>query len=431
MKFKVTFLLLFLFLAVSCGKNTNAIAPNEPPKIDVPDVPKDDQDEKKYGKTILLGTNNYPITKFKKVKYNAHIDYMGITIDEPKKDGAGQFKLIAHVLRLDRKAFLEDISIEALMGGQYLSDRASPQNIMKNESNSKKRVLAIVNGDFFNTAAGGTMLGALVNNGRIIKTANTSWKLTYGMTKANEFFIDELNYTITVGEADYRINEINGSRSAGSLILYTTSIGEKTGANQYGSEILLKPVNGDWETLTSYDNVLCEVVSATPVAVDGGIAIPKGHIVLSGHGAGVAVTNRYKKGDQVAIKISKPKGKSGKVYDVKEAVGAAYPILAGGAVQTVTSTSGNPKGKEPRTSIGHSDKYFYMVAIEGRSNASDGLTVKELSYLLKHFDAEEAVNLDGGGSTMLAIGNNDIFGQPAGTTWFRPVPNAFAIVKYY
>lgn len=420
------FALLFLFF-MSCGKDTKSLAPDGP-STEIPDVPKDDQDEKKYGKSVLLGSQSYTINEFKKIKYNDNIHYMEVTIDAPKTDTQAALKLFAHVLRLDRNALSKDLSIEALQGGQYLADRASPNTIMKNETNTKRKVLAIVNGDFFDMAVGGTMLGAMINNGRVIKTANNSWKLTYGMTKSNEFFIDELNYPITVGAENVIINEINGSRVANSLILYTTAKGEKSGANAFGSEILLRPLIGDWETLPSYENVVCEVVSM-PTSVDGGLPIPKGHIVLSGHGSGRLLIDRNKIGDKLTIKVGKPKGKSGVTYDVKEAIGAAYLILSKGDVKTINSSSGNPGGKEPRTAIGHSDDYFYMVAVEGRSTKSDGLTVTQLAHLLKHFDVKEAVNLDGGGSTMLAVGT-DIYGQPAGTTWFRPVPNAFSIVKY-
>ncbi len=427
MKLNSTLFALLFLIFISCGKESKSLAPDGP-KTETPEPQKDDQDEKKYGKSVLLGSQNYTIKAFKKIKYNENIDYMEVTVDAPSAGDQPALKLFAHVLRLDRKALAKDYSIEALQGGQYLADRASPNTIMKNQTNTKRRVLAIVNGDFFDMAVGGTMLGAMINNGRVIKTANNGWKLTYGLTKTNEFFVDELNYPITVGADNVIINEINGSRAVNTLILYTTAKGEKSGANAYGSEILLKPLLGDWETLPSYENVVCEVVS-NPTSADGGLTIPKGHIVLSGHGTGRQLIDRNKIGDKLTVKVGKPKGKSGIIYDVKEAVGAAYLILAKGDVKTINSSSGNPGGKEPRTAIGHSDDYFYMVAIEGRSAKSDGLTVTHLAHLLKHFDVKEAVNLDGGGSTMLAVGT-DIYGQPAGTTWFRPVPNAFSIVRY-
>ena len=139
--------------------------------------------------------------------------------------------------------------------------------------------------------------------------------------------------------------------------------------------------------------------------------------------------NTTKKGDKINVKISKPKGKTGTIYDVKEAIGTPYTILENGVAKTTTSSSGNPGGKEPRTAVGHSATHFYMVAVEGRQvGRSDGLSTLDLGHLLKHFEATDAVNLDGGGSTMLAIGTFK-HGQGPTATWFRPVPNAFGIVK--
>ncbi len=424
MKLNKLILGLLLVVFLSCNKKDTPLVVIGVPPVEV----KLDADVAKYGKTIVIDTKTLPISTFKKESISEGVDYMKFSINVLKTDNQEAANLVAHIVRLDRKALLKDISIESFMGGKYLSDRATPLNVLKTESNTQKSVLAAVNGDFFVTEAGGTILGAMIKDGAIVKTANSDWKMTYGITKNNNFFMDELNYTMTLDADNYPLTSVNGPRVAESLVLYTTSKGTNTGANPWGSEILLKPVDGDWETLKSYENVVCEIVSNAPAGVAGGIAIPKGHIVLSGHGAGIAVCNRYRKGDKVSVKISKPKGKTGEVYDVKEAIGISYPILMKGEVQTVVSTAGNPNGKEPRTAVGHSADYFYLVAVEGRSPISQGLTVKELGYLLKHFDATDAANLDGGGSTMLAVGN-EWYGQAAGTTYFRPVPNVFSIVR--
>lgn len=415
------FALLFVFF-LSCGKTTTnpptTTKPTKPPVI----VTDDPELIAKYGKSITLGSQNYTINKFSTLKFDL-IDYMELVINQ------NGLNLVAHVARMNKSAFTKNYSVEAL-GAGFITDRASPNIIMATHTNADKKVMAIVNGDFYNLAdPKGTVLGTQVSNGQLMKTAGGGWKMTYGITKTNEFFIDDLNYTMTAGANDYAINNINSTRAENTLILYTTAFGEKTGTNVYGSEILLKPVSGDWETQSNYENVICEVVSDSPSKVDGGLTIPKGHIVLSGHGPGSIYVNTTKKGDKINIKISKPKGKTGTIYDVKDAIGTPYTILENGIPKSTTSTSGNPGGKEPRTAVGHSATHFYMVAVEGRQvGRSDGLTTVDLGYLLKHFDATDAVNLDGGGSTMLAIGSYK-YGQPPSATYFRPVPNGFGIVK--
>jgi hypothetical protein len=60
------------------------------------------------------------------------------------------------------------------------------------------------------------------------------------------------------------------------------------------------------------------------------------------------------------------------------------------------------RGRDPRTALGVSDEHLITVACDGRrSNRESGLTLHELAELLLDLDAHSAINLDGGGSSML------------------------------
>ncbi len=59
-------------------------------------------------------------------------------------------------------------------------------------------------------------------------------------------------------------------------------------------------------------------------------------------------------------------------------------------------------GRHPRCALGLSDNELLAVCCDGRRSGVDGgLTLAELARLLISFGAEEAVNLDGGGSATL------------------------------
>ena len=61
-------------------------------------------------------------------------------------------------------------------------------------------------------------------------------------------------------------------------------------------------------------------------------------------------------------------------------------------------------GRNPRTAIGYTkDKNLIMLTADGREGASVGLTLFELAYLMKEFGCVNAMNLDGGGSTVMYI----------------------------
>lgn len=69
-------------------------------------------------------------------------------------------------------------------------------------------------------------------------------------------------------------------------------------------------------------------------------------------------------------------------------------------------------GKNPRTSIGYTqDGNFIMVAVDGREGASVGLTLKELAWFMKSIGCINAMNLDGGGSTVMYV-NGRVVNMP-------------------
>lgn len=61
-------------------------------------------------------------------------------------------------------------------------------------------------------------------------------------------------------------------------------------------------------------------------------------------------------------------------------------------------------GRNPRTAIGYTeDKNLILVAVDGREGSSVGLTLVELAKLMKTLGCTNAINLDGGGSTVMYI----------------------------
>ena len=61
-------------------------------------------------------------------------------------------------------------------------------------------------------------------------------------------------------------------------------------------------------------------------------------------------------------------------------------------------------GRNPRTAIGYTeDNNLILVAVDGREGSSVGLTLVELAKLMKTLGCTNAINLDGGGSTVMYI----------------------------
>lgn len=75
--------------------------------------------------------------------------------------------------------------------------------------------------------------------------------------------------------------------------------------------------------------------------------------------------------------------------------------------------------RHPRTAIGTSGNKVYLVTVDGRSKGNSlGVNLHELANILKWLGAENALNLDGGGSTTMYIE-----GQPENGIVNRPCDN--------
>ena len=65
---------------------------------------------------------------------------------------------------------------------------------------------------------------------------------------------------------------------------------------------------------------------------------------------------------------------------------------------------GRAMASNPRTAIGIVDDLHYLFVVsDGRTNASDGLSLKELAQVLQDLGARTAYNLDGGGSSTMVF----------------------------
>ncbi|MGC8784104.1 MAG: phosphodiester glycosidase family protein, partial [Armatimonadota bacterium] len=89
--------------------------------------------------------------------------------------------------------------------------------------------------------------------------------------------------------------------------------------------------------------------------------------------------------------------------------------------------SGFSQKRHPRTAVGvTADGKLLLVTVDGRQPMSGGMTLYELAQLLKQLGATDAINLDGGGSTTLAIRGGLVLNSPSEGKE-RPVANAVVV----
>lgn len=87
--------------------------------------------------------------------------------------------------------------------------------------------------------------------------------------------------------------------------------------------------------------------------------------------------------------------------------------------------------RHPRTAVGWDVDagVLWLVAVDGRQPPySAGMSLPELADLFEALGVEEALNLDGGGSTAIVV-QGSVVNRPSDAAGERPVVNALALVR--
>jgi hypothetical protein len=146
------------------------------------------------------------------------------------------------------------------------------------------------------------------------------------------------------------------------------------------------------------------VISNEPTLTDD---VPVRGLVLVGRGTGANALNALKPGDRARVTWSM-RG------NPEVAISGNKVLLLGGVRRVVDDLE-----MHPRTAIGI-DKdtgQVLMLVVDGRQDFSRGLTMVELANLMTSLGADDALNLDGGGSSTL------IAPDPTGVMGVRNSPS--------
>lgn len=133
--------------------------------------------------------------------------------------------------------------------------------------------------------------------------------------------------------------------------------------------------------------------------------------------------------NQGRLHISEPENPG----DVRDGVAGSRHILKNGRI-----TRRQDYALHPRTGIGFGKKrrFLHLVVADGRQEGfSEGVTTRELAEWMQAAGCHEAINLDGGGSSVMVLSRTDgfqkIVNSPStkvlGISIPRPIPVAFYV----
>ena len=256
----------------------------------------------------------------------------------------------------------------------------------------KHDAVAGINGDYFNYAPLPSSLGTLINDGTII---SSPIEKDYALPT---FFIDFLN--------NAKIDYLDRSMVATNL-----SSGKKVVINAINKVTtnfeVLTLLDKNWGTKSignKFHSDLVEVVVEDDVVTD--VRIGKEAVNIPQNGYVLAVRGEERKqgvdqfavGDPIDLKLAT----SPSTDEIKFAIGGGSIILKDGELSL---TNINSQGNAPRTGIGISKdgKELILVTIDGRDKSFKGVSQEMFGAILRDLGAYNGLNLDGGGSTTMAI----------------------------
>jgi hypothetical protein len=204
------------------------------------------------------------------------------------------------------------------------------------------------------------------------------------------------------------------------MILFNPHFGRNTRTNKWGTEVVLTLLTDSWGV-----NLKLQLRVEGKIAGTGSAVIPEGKVILSGHGKAAAFLNALSTGDTLQMELQvKLKNIPSLAPPLKEMVGGDRQILKDGIVQ-----DNNWVELHPRTAAGYSadGSKIILAVVDGRSDYSKGVSTKQLADIMKASGAASALNLDGGGSSVMVV-RNQVKNSPSDGSE-RAVGNALLIVS--
>lgn len=290
--------------------------------------------------------------------------------------------------------------------GESITSRTKLTTMAAQLEKEGYRVVAGINGDFYNTA-NGVPLGLVVTDGVI--RSGSSYYYALGFMPDGEVIFGTPNLITTVNAVSsltgepmgIAVQDINKDRTDKGVYLYTYDFNAKhtTGTTAVGTDVVLSLVEGP---LSVGGTVKLQVEE---VLIDNGKAVnlTEDTFVLSANNSSPALYRELLQqlavGDIVTVSV---RSEDERWNEVDYAVGTLYQLVDKGQVHNDTSLV---SGSAPRTAVGikrNGDIVFYTI--DGRqSGHSVGATYTMVAKRLIELGCETAFAMDGGGSTGMLI----------------------------
>lgn len=319
----------------------------------------------------------------------------------------------------------KDLSLFLVKANNKTSSKETLLNQFNYEKSTYgKKIIGGVNGEFFQMS-NGQPLFTTISNKEIFSTIDTY----VDSIKRPVFYVDELNryefdYLTLGGEIKFTtgnfnpigINGVNRSDSYNDTNLSNYKINDEGMFYPHPglpSRYMLIELSNSDGSIHAGERIYGRVVEVGEVE-DNPIKIEKKHVLITSYGDENYENIKYEflnKSVYIQFDIYSHKYKRIKNDIINAFTGNAYLIKDGVEMDSdyykSLAESSLVNNRHARTAIGITEDDKVILFTVDDSKDSLGMTLKELSSYLKSLGVTNAINLDGGGSTSIALENNN------------------------
>ena len=304
-----------------------------------------------------------------------------------------------NVVEIDPK-LAKDYTLTPALASDTLSNKKTITTIAKNTNS-----IIALNGTYFKPQTG-VPLGTLMINEKLY-TGPIYDRVAMGIfDDGYDIARIQLNASFSAGKNTVKVDNINQPRMLSTYVLaYTPDWGDLAAPTpKYGLQIAVS------------ENKISQISTAQ-------LHIPQDGYVIAGP---ASLLNKFKVGDRVKLDLNTiPEWKN-----VKHIIsGGPYLVKNNEVFVDMTAQKLNAiGGKNPRSAIGYTaDNHLILVAVDGREGSSVGMTLMQLANFMKSAGCINAMNLDGGGSTVMYV-NGQVVNSPQ-VKGGIPLSNAIVFTK--
>lgn len=329
-----------------------------------------------------------------------------------------------HVIEFDLRSPL--LQLETIKASNQLKGKERTSSMAARADQPGHRVVAAINGDFYDTG-NGVPINLQLRGGEILRQPSS--RSIFAVSAAEKPVIDFLSLVGTVQSKHgvwQRLHGFNRARNADELIFFNHYFGAATGTNNFGSEARLQPLEK-----FAVNDTLRAVVRELHRNI-GNAPLDSTTYIISAHGAAEQwLLKNVATSDTVRLIWRIPETP----WQLVEAIGGLPRIVRDGKISIESEREGGSPSftytRHPRSAIGFNadTSRFFFVTVDGRQPGySEGMTLPELAGFMRELGCEQALNLDGGGSTTMVV-RGKVVNRPSDAAGERAVANALLLIS--